>query len=106
MHVTASLPGGQTDIGENEGNLQYFPHLPAGSTQNRTPGAAYFTVETLAAHFDLEVRTVQKWAVARRLPGAVRAGKLWRFDRIAVEKAALSGSLLLPPPKASGRKIR
>jgi excisionase family DNA binding protein len=59
---------------------------------------AYFTVETLAAYLDLPVRTIRKWAMARRLPGMVRAGKLWRFRRADIERAALSGTLLLPKP--------
>lgn len=57
---------------------------------------AFFTPEQLAAFLQVPLRTVQKWAMARRLPGMVRAGRLLRFRRADIERAALSGSILLP----------
>ncbi len=58
--------------------------------------SAFFTPEQLAAYVQVPLRTVQKWAMAKRIPGMVRAGRLLRFRRADIERAALNGSILLP----------
>ena len=55
----------------------------------------YFTSEQLAAYLNVSVKSIIKWRDARRLPGAVRCGRVWRFRRVEVEKRLLTGELLL-----------
>lgn len=93
---TGSLPSEQKALPRGPVETGIFSPLKAESTQDRTHEAAYFTVESLAAYLDVPRRTVEKWAMARRLPGMVKAGRLLRFERTAILRAALSGSLLLP----------
>lgn len=99
MEVTAPLPSGQTLLPQSAKETGLIAPSQADSTRDRTQGGtdcAFFTVETLAAFLDVPRRTVEKWAMARRLPGMVKVGRLLRFDRTAIQRAALSGSLLLP----------
>ncbi|MDB5103095.1 MAG: hypothetical protein JWP91_784 [Fibrobacteres bacterium] len=91
-----SLPSEQKGLPQGAKETGVFSPLQAGSTQDRTHEAAYFTVESLAAYLDVPRRTIEKWAIARRLPGMVKAGRLLRFERTAIDRAALSGALLLP----------
>jgi len=55
----------------------------------------FFTTEQLAKYLGVSVKAVVKWRDARRIPGCVRCGRVWRFRRSDIEKRLLSGSLLL-----------
>jgi len=56
----------------------------------------FFNTKELSHYLNLSVKTVIKWRDSRRLPGAVRCGRVWRFRRIEVEKRLTTGELLLP----------
>ena len=51
-----------------------------------------YTTETLAARLNVST----KFIITHRdkLPGAMKIGRVWRFDKNAVEKKLLSGSIL------------
>ena len=55
----------------------------------------FFDTAELARYLNVSVKAVVHWRQARRLPGAVRCGRVWRFRRIDIEKKLLSGELLL-----------
>jgi len=55
----------------------------------------FFDSQGLADYLKVSVRSVEKWRMQRRIPGAVRCGRAWRFRRVDVEKRLLSGKLLL-----------
>lgn len=56
----------------------------------------YLNLQTLAEKLIVSKRTVEKWEAARRIPGRVKCGRLIRYSALAIEKALLSGNLLLP----------
>ena len=58
--------------------------------EDATTGA--FDSKELAARIGASVKFVVKHR--QRLPGAFRVGRSWRFDKCAVERKLLSGSLL------------
>jgi len=56
----------------------------------------YLSHEQLAIKLSLPLRTIRKWSYLRRLPGRVTLSpRCVRYDRLAIEKALNSGSLLL-----------
>jgi len=50
----------------------------------------------LANMLSVSVKAVIKWRAQRRIPGAIKCGRVWRFNRIEIRKRLLSGNLLLP----------
>jgi hypothetical protein len=54
--------------------------------------AGCYTTESLSKRLNVS----KKFIVAHRanLPGAMKIGRIWRFDKVAVEKKLLSGRLL------------
>jgi len=70
------------------------PTAVAGTWCTVRDPAAY-TVETLATRCAVSPKAVRRWAARGLLPGQFRAGRVWRFDRPAVEKRLLGGCLLL-----------
>jgi hypothetical protein len=63
---------------------------PTPPVADTTTGA--FDSKGLAARIGASVKFVVKHR--QRLPGAFRVGRSWRFDKCAVERKLLSGSLL------------
>ena len=63
---------------------------------NDTIESGMYTVETLARRVAHPPKTIRKWLAARRIRGVVRCGRSVRFDKATVERAILSGDLLLP----------
>jgi|LFRM01.1.fsa_nt_gb excisionase family DNA binding protein len=57
----------------------------------------YFTPHELAAKLNVSVKFVQTQTQARRIPGQVKVGRLWRYNRAEVEKAILKGGQFLRP---------
>jgi hypothetical protein len=65
--------------------------------------SAYWTPAGLARHLDMSEKWVEKHTQARRIPGQTKMGGAWRYHKAAVQKALLSGQLLLPDPKKAKR---
>jgi len=56
----------------------------------------FITHEQLAQKLAIPLRTIRKWSYLRKLPGRVSLGpRCVRYDRMAIERALNSGSLLL-----------
>ncbi len=73
------------------------------ATENTTEQAGMYTPDELAARLSVAPKTIRKWTASRRLPGMVRCGRAIRFDRIAIERAILSGCVLLPDSRRNYR---
>jgi excisionase family DNA binding protein len=60
---------------------------------NTTPEYSHgcYTTESLAERLNVSKKFIVSHR--RRLPGAMKVGRIWRFDRVAVEKKLLSGNL-------------
>ena len=54
----------------------------------------YYKPKEVAAKFQLSPKTIKKWTLARRIPGQLKCGGRWRYQRAAIERAILSGELL------------
>ena len=54
----------------------------------------YYTPDELCSKLKLARKTIKKWTLARRIPGQVKCGGRWRYNRIAIEKALVRGELL------------
>lgn len=54
----------------------------------------FLTPQQLADKCNVSLKFVQKHTATRRLPGATKMGRLWRYRRTDVEKRLLSGRLL------------
>lgn len=55
----------------------------------------YLSPDELAKKINMSKKFIKKHIQDRRLPGMVRCGRYWRFNRIELEKKLLSGNLLL-----------
>ena len=55
----------------------------------------YFTGEELAKILNVSIKFIQKQTQARRIPGQVKVGRLWRYNRAEIEKAMLRGGQFL-----------
>ena len=55
----------------------------------------YLETSQLAMMLNVSKKAIIKWREQGRLAGAVRCGRVWRFNRLAIEKRLLSGKLLL-----------
>ena len=49
----------------------------------------------LATMLNVSVKSIIKWRAQKRIPGAIKCGRVWRFNRIEIRKRLLSGSFLL-----------
>lgn len=56
----------------------------------------YFSPGELAEYLNVSKKFIDKHIATKRLPGAVRVGRLWRFKKIDIEKRLAIGELLLP----------
>ena len=54
----------------------------------------YYTPEDLARKFNIARKTVTKHTQARRIPGQIKIGGVWRYKVTEIEKALLRGELL------------
>jgi predicted site-specific integrase-resolvase len=54
----------------------------------------FFTPEQLSAKLQVARKTIKKWTLARRIPGQLKCGGRWRYNRVSVEKAILRGEFL------------
>jgi hypothetical protein len=57
-------------------------------------GLEYLTGKQLAGKINVSLKAVVKWTAARRLPGAYKMGRVWRYQWREIEKKLLSGNLL------------
>jgi excisionase family DNA binding protein len=48
--------------------------------------ALFYTTEEVARILRMKERTVQSLAEEEKIPGAVRLGRQWRFDRDALQR--------------------
>lgn len=57
----------------------------------QSDGTGCYTTESLAERLNVST----KFIVTHRgkIPGAMKIGRVWRFDKVAVEKKLLSGSI-------------
>lgn len=56
----------------------------------------FLTPQELAGMLNVSQKFIDKHIATKRIPGAVRVGRLWRFKRIDIEKRLAIGELLLP----------
>ncbi len=68
-----------------------------------TTDPEFYTPQELAALGRVGERWIEKQIPKRRLPGMTKWGRYWRFRKSEVDRQLLTGSLLLPDPKAKGR---
>ncbi len=61
----------------------------------------YFSTESLARHIEVSKKSIEKWRDERRIPGAVRVGRVWRFRRVDVERQLLTGQFPMPKRKVA-----
>ena len=54
----------------------------------------YLDARQLAQKLKLSKKTIIKWSQAKRIPGQIKVGGIWRYSSIAVEKALISGQFL------------
>ena len=54
----------------------------------------YLSPKELAKKFNLSLKSIKKWTQQRRIPGQLKCGARWRYNRLAIEKAILGGELL------------
>jgi hypothetical protein len=69
------------------------------NTMNDTTAASgpepeYLTSKQLAGKINVSLKAVVTWTAARRLPGAYKMGRVWRYQWREIEKKLLSGNLL------------
>ena len=55
----------------------------------------FLTPQEVASKLGMSVKWVTKQTQARRMPGQIKVGRLWRYRRTDVEKRLLAGSFLL-----------
>ncbi len=55
----------------------------------------FIDTQQLATMLNVSVKAIIKWREQKRIPGATKCGRLWRFSRIEVQKKLLSGNLLM-----------
>jgi excisionase family DNA binding protein len=55
----------------------------------------YYTPQQLAQKLNMSLKFIEKHTQARRIPGQTKVGRMWRYNRIAVEKRLLSGNNFL-----------
>ncbi len=55
----------------------------------------FLTPKELAAKMNMSLKFVVTQTQARRVPGQVKVGRLWRYRRVEVEKRLLAGKFLL-----------
>lgn len=56
----------------------------------------YYTPDDLAFKLNIARKTVTKHTQARRFPGQVKIGGVWRYRVTDIDKALLRGQLLKP----------
>lgn len=57
---------------------------------------AYYKSQDLAVMFNFSMKAISRFAMDHRLPGMLKIGHEWRYDKRAVDAARRSGCLLLP----------
>jgi excisionase family DNA binding protein len=55
----------------------------------------FLTPQEVAGKLNMSLKWVTKQTQARRMPGQIKIGRLWRYRRTDVEKRLLAGSFLL-----------
>lgn len=68
------------------------------ATAAAAPADAILTPEEGAALLRVSLKQFRAWLSAHIVAGQFRAGRLWRIDRRALDKAILGGSALLSKP--------
>jgi excisionase family DNA binding protein len=64
-------------------------------TSQTKHAADYLTPQELAAKLSMSLKWVTKYTQARKIPGQVKIGRLWRYNRAEIEKRLLSGNEFL-----------
>lgn len=83
---TAGLSSSPGSLGNKKGE-----QVPG---ETRAP--EYLTPQALAAMMSVSLKFIIKQTQARRIPGQIKVGRIWRYKRSEVEKRVLSGHFLLP----------
>ncbi len=82
------------------------PLLPQKSrsfkTLNTPNNAAYYNPAELAELLNFSLRTITRWTQDRRLPGQMKCGHAWRYEKIAIDRARRLGTLLMPSLSKAG----
>ena len=60
------------------------------------PEEEVLTAPEVDAWLRMPKRWTERQTQARRMPGAFRTGRFWRYDRREIEKRRLTGQILLP----------
>lgn len=59
------------------------------------PESDFYTGKELAAKLNVSTKAIEAWTAQRRIPGAVKAGYHWRYNKKAIEKKLINGTFLL-----------
>ena len=59
------------------------------------PDSDFFSPPELARKLNMSLKWVVKHTQARRIAGQVKIGRLWRYNKIEVEKRLISGQEFL-----------
>ncbi|MBN1578744.1 MAG: helix-turn-helix domain-containing protein [Chitinispirillaceae bacterium] len=63
------------------------------NNQNLT--TEYLTARELALLLNVSQKFIQSQTQARRIPGQIKVGRVWRYNRAEVEKSMLKGGQFL-----------
>jgi predicted DNA-binding transcriptional regulator AlpA len=63
------------------------------------PEKPVYSPRELAQRCGVSLKAITNWTQSRRIPGQVKIGHAWRYDRQAVERAMRSGNFLMPSPR-------
>ena len=55
----------------------------------------YLDTPQLATMLNVSVKAIIKWREECRIPGAIKFGRVWRFNKREIQKRLLSGNFLL-----------
>jgi hypothetical protein len=67
-------------------------------------GSDFISPKQLATRLSMSLKWVEKQTQARRMPGQVKMGRVWRYHWVEVQKRMLTGQLLLEPIRLHSRK--
>lgn len=63
---------------------------------NKKMESVLLTPDELSDILHVSRKFVEKYIAAKRLPGAIKIGRVWRFNKLEVEKRLNAGEFLLP----------
>jgi hypothetical protein len=63
--------------------------------KTQTAAQEYLSPKELAAKLHVSLKSITNWTQARRIPGQIKIGGIWRYSVLEIEKALFAGQFLL-----------